>query len=459
MASDLETLIAQVWSPDVRPLAEEAWRCYNAGAIRSCIAATWSAVGADIIGKLVRLADEGDAQAQQFRHKVETAREHGLRPEGVTAMQKIEGALVDEAVKFELIDTIDGRELNRIREDRHLCAHPSLRAAGEAYTPRAEVGRAHLAVALTTLLVHPPTQGKKLIEEFKSYICDPMWAPSALHVQATFHDRTRVATRNSIIKLAAKSAMLELAADGVISPSEHADRMAVALEALAERDRDTVRDAVGHCQEQLQTLDAATQLRVLVRMADHDYFWSAVGQPLADRFQAQLSRPITVVPWEPLPHDVAASLAVVASKQARDRLPALALRFEQLDDHHRRNVMAARAAEYFVPAVIVALQTAGSWRTGEAVGRLLVQHAEYLTVETPQEALCSWHDNNECRQAVEMPGLAVQLFHATAHLGDARFGPFGDFAAKCESTEGRAEYYSYPGLHEVLRRAEGTRRG
>lgn len=459
MVADLEPLIAQVWSPDVRPLAEEAWRCYNGGAIRSCIAATWSAVGADIIGKLVRLADEGDAQAQQFRTRVETARELGLTPAGVTAMQKIEGALVGEAVKFELIDTIDGRELTRIREDRHLCAHPSLRAAGEAYTPRAEVGRAHLAVALTTLLVHPPTQGKKLIEEFKNYICDPMWAPSALHVQATFHDRTRVATRNSIIKLAAKSAMLEPSADGVISPSEHADRMATALQALAERARDTVRDAVGHCQEQLKTLDAATQLRVLVRMADQDYFWSAVDQPLADLFQAQLSRPITVAPWEPLPPDLAAGLAVVASRQARDRLSILATRFDQLDDHHRRNVMAAtRAAEYFVPAVVAALQTAGSWRTGEAVGRLLVQHAEFLTVETLHEGLCSWHDNNQCRQAAEMPGLAVQLFHATAHLGDARFGPFGDFAAKCEATEGRAEYYSYPELHETLRRTKEAHR-
>lgn len=58
MAIDLETLVAQVWSPDVRPLAEEAWRCKNAGAIRASIAATWSAVSADIIVKLVRLADE-----------------------------------------------------------------------------------------------------------------------------------------------------------------------------------------------------------------------------------------------------------------------------------------------------------------------------------------------------------------------------------------------------------------
>lgn len=38
--TDVETLIRQVWSPDIRPLVEEAWRCYNAGAIRACIATT-----------------------------------------------------------------------------------------------------------------------------------------------------------------------------------------------------------------------------------------------------------------------------------------------------------------------------------------------------------------------------------------------------------------------------------
>ncbi|GAA2419678.1 hypothetical protein GCM10010404_92690 [Nonomuraea africana] len=60
---DLESLVAQVWSPEVRPLAEEAWRCYNAGAIRASIAATWTAVTADIITKLVNLADNGDSKA------------------------------------------------------------------------------------------------------------------------------------------------------------------------------------------------------------------------------------------------------------------------------------------------------------------------------------------------------------------------------------------------------------
>ncbi|WP_188189457.1 hypothetical protein [Nonomuraea sp. SYSU D8015] len=156
--ADVESLIGQVWSPDVRPLAEEAWRCYNAGATRACITMTWSAVTADIITKLVRLADDGDGQAVFFRTTLTEAQKKGLTKEGVRAMQAIEASLLEKAVEFELIDSIGSRELERIREDRNLCAHPSLRMLGDVYEPRPEVARGHLAVALTTLLTHPPTQ-------------------------------------------------------------------------------------------------------------------------------------------------------------------------------------------------------------------------------------------------------------------------------------------------------------
>jgi hypothetical protein len=64
-----------------------------------------SAVSADIIVKLVRLADEGDAGAQVFRNAVTDAQDKGLTSGGVSAMQKIEASLVDKAVEFELIDT------------------------------------------------------------------------------------------------------------------------------------------------------------------------------------------------------------------------------------------------------------------------------------------------------------------------------------------------------------------
>lgn len=453
MAADLEMLVAQVWSPDVRPLAEEALRCYNAGAIRSSIAAAWSAVSADIIVKLIRLADEGDKNAEHFRNEVIAAQEKGLSPEGVRAMQKIEASLVDKAVEFELVDAIGKRELDRIREDRHLCAHPSLRMAGEVYNPRPEAARGHLAVALTTLLVHPPTQGGALLDEFKNYICDPLFVPSLPHIQATFHDRVREATRRTIIKVAAKSAMLELDPDGRMPAAAHADRMAIALLAFSERARVTVADAVGEARERLQMLNGSTQLRVLVRMADHDYFWASVDQPLASRFEALLSAPITTGPWEPLAPEIALSRALVGSPYARARLPILVPCFDMLVESHQKIVIAARPSEYFVPKVIEFLKAAGSWRTGEQIGQLLVQHAPFLSVETLEAALTEWYENDQCRVASAMPDLAVQLFHGTAGLGPARAPAFINFIRKCKESEGEGEFYSYPALGATLQRA------
>lgn len=450
LVADVETMIMQVWSSDVRPLAEEAWRCYNSGAIRASIAATWTAVTADIITKLIRLADDGDKMAGPFRTSVLDAQGKGLSKEGVWAMQNIEAGLLEEATKFELIDSIGARELERIREDRNLCVHPSLRTLGEVYTPRPEVARGHLAVALTTLLTHPPTQGGKALEEFTNHICDPLFAPTSAHLQATFFDRIRTATRKTIVTFAAKHALLELDPDGRMPAAEHADRMAAALTAFAERDRELVRTAVAEQRERFQVLGGAAQLRALARLGDQDFFWSAVDEPLATRLRDLVNQPVTADEWEPLSPLSATTFALARSPHARERLPALEQQFMSLTWTHRLSVTAARPDPYFVPAVIRLVQEAPSWRSGEQVGRLLVQYASFLTVETLQAALDAWCNNDQCRRASDMTNLAVSVFHGTAHLGTARTEAFGKFLANVQELEGTDDYYSYPALKEAL---------
>lgn len=239
--TDLENLLTQVWNPDTRPLAEEAWRCYNSGAIRASIAAIWTAITADIITKLIQLADDGESGAVTFRTEVANAQKKSISQDGVRAMQNIEASLLDKAAEFELIDSIGQRELQRIREDRNLCVHPSLRSFSEVYEPRPEVARGHLAVALTTLLIHPSTQGGKV------------------------------------------------------------------LDAL-----------------------------------------------------------------------------MVSSSYARERLPVLEQRFAALPQLHRMKVVAIRPHPYFVPVVLKFIEEAGSWRTGEQAGQLLVQHSPFLNTAPPR---------------------------------------------------------------------------
>lgn len=450
--AELEILIGQVWSPEVRSLAEEAWRCYNAGAIRACIGTTWTAVTADIITKLVRLADGGDGEAVAFRERLVVAQNQGLTQEGIRAMQQIENGLLGEAEKFELIDSISLRELQRVREDRNLCVHPSLRTLDDVYEPRPEVARGHLAVALTTLLIHPPMQGRKAVEEFITHICDQSFIASAPHIQATFFDRVRSAARGNIVKVAAKHALLELDPAGRLAAAEHADRMAAALDALAQRDRELVRTGLARVADRFQVLEGAAQLRAMIRLGAHDYFWEALDQSMVPRLEGLLFARIPKGELEPLTGETAAGIALVRSQFAREWLPSLEDRFAGLPWLQRIAVLVAAIPDpYFVPAVLSTLQEASTFRYGEEAGALLLKHASFLDTADLASSLDIWCTNKQCRQALGMPGTAANLYRATAHLGRARASAFNAFLASVRELEGDDSYYSYLDLEKALR--------
>ncbi|WP_231983215.1 hypothetical protein [Nocardia sp. 852002-20019_SCH5090214] len=453
--ADLETLLARVWSPETRVLAEEAARCYNAGVFRSCIASTWTAVTADIIGKLLVLADDGDPQAVVFRETLRSAQSQGPSREGVRAMQAIEAGLLVNATEFELIDVIDQRELDRLREDRNLCVHPSLRASGEAYAPRPEAARAHLGAALSILLTHPPTQGAKAVEAFQNYTCDPSFVPEIAHIQTVFYDRVRTTARGNIAKLAAKHALREIDPGGRLHPVEYANRAAVVLRAFAERDRSLVESALASQRDLFQHADGEIQRRAVARLGDQDYFWTIVNDPLAGRLQQLLvALSIPDGAWDPLPVEIAECLAVVRSEYARDRMPQLEQRFTGLSELHRMNVVAMAPAPYFVPAIVEFLRKAWNFRTGEQVGQILLQHAAFLSLDELRAALTAWTDNDQCRMASQMPELAASLYRATTHLGVAQPAVFIAFLAKVQSLSAEGDtYYRYPALETALRAA------
>ncbi|MEU8156108.1 hypothetical protein AB0B94_20835 [Micromonospora sp. NPDC048986] len=451
--ADLDTLVNQVWSPETRRLAGEALRCYNTGAFRASIAATWTAVTADIITKLIGLADDGDSTAIPFRTAVTNAQAHGLNREGVKAMQAIEADLLTDAEKFELIDAIDAHELSRIQEDRNLCVHPSLRLHGGTYEPHAEVARGHLVVALTALLTHPPMQGSRALDEFKSYICDSSFSPTPAHLQAAFFDRVRSAAQRRIIQLAAKSALLELDPGGLLPAIEHADRMAVALEAFAARNRALVREAVTGQRDKFRTIDGPAQTRALIRFADEDYFWDLVDEGLANRLQDLVVQVPVSTPGQLTAVQAITTLALVRSPLVRERLPKLEAHFLAHSWWDQMTVAGAHPDRYFAELIPGYLTQAGAWRVGEQVGQLLVKHARFLTLDILSAALTAWVENYQCRTANLMETIAVDLWNQTAHLGPARTEAFQNFLTRAREHEGDTAapgYYTYRALELAL---------
>lgn len=178
----------RVFNPDLRPLVSEAYRCYVSGSARGAIVLTWTAVCADLIAKAQILHEEGESHAKDLVAHVERA-QGSAETEAIPIMLALEKNLLDTAEKLELIDFTQRRQLERIRDDRHLCAHPSIRPLGDLYEPTMEYARAHLAAALEAVLIQPPSQGRKIVDSFLKHVVDPGFVYDTEYLTHTRHAR------------------------------------------------------------------------------------------------------------------------------------------------------------------------------------------------------------------------------------------------------------------------------
>jgi hypothetical protein len=168
--SDLDELILRCRTDVAKSYIEEAVSSYRASVYRACIITTWIAVVFDIIDKLKELAMSGDSQAKLAVKEFE---EYQIKlNKGDNSILKkaleFEGNILELARdKFELLDFHQFTDLNRLRDDRNRCAHPSFQHTGEPYQPSGELARTHLRNAIVDLLQKLPVQGRAALEDLK----------------------------------------------------------------------------------------------------------------------------------------------------------------------------------------------------------------------------------------------------------------------------------------------------
>lgn len=178
--SDLDELVLRCRSEAAKSYITEAVKCYRGGAFRSAIISCWIAIVFDAVDKFRALALSGDAAAKLHVEAFDRARTTADIAASLKFEKGILAACLDE---FELISTIEHLDLERLREDRNRCAHPSMTIDGEAFIPSAELARVHIRSAVEHFLQHPPAQGKyalgRLVAEVDSE-CFPLECEKAL---------------------------------------------------------------------------------------------------------------------------------------------------------------------------------------------------------------------------------------------------------------------------------------
>jgi hypothetical protein len=147
MLADLDELVLRCRDERARSYIAEAVGCYRASAYRSAIVATWIAVCYDIIDKLRELSLAGDKAAEEVLEMLDAAR----RANDLPRTLKLERELIDLARdRFELISHLEHVDLERLREDRNRCAHPSLISDEVKFSASAELARTHIRERLHT---------------------------------------------------------------------------------------------------------------------------------------------------------------------------------------------------------------------------------------------------------------------------------------------------------------------
>ncbi|KUJ71869.1 hypothetical protein AVO41_05270 [Thiomicrospira sp. WB1] len=110
-----------------------------------------------------------DPAAQKYENDL-----NKIQPNDPAAMLAFEKKLLNIACdELQLISTIEKSHLERLKDDRNICAHPTFSDDGSQFSPPAELALAYIIQAANYLLIHPPLKGKVIVQRLFELINEP----------------------------------------------------------------------------------------------------------------------------------------------------------------------------------------------------------------------------------------------------------------------------------------------
>lgn len=405
----IEDLVDAVRDDRSRRYLAEAVHAYHAGALRPAIIAIWVAVALDLVAKIRELADDGDGAARVFVTKIDGAIAGG----NTSALHSIEqGILRTARDQFEMITAREYAELERLHEDRHVCAHPAFVAPDEVFAPSPELVRAHLAAAVDAVLSKPPTPGKRALERFQEEIAGNAFPEDLDELTSYLRDRYlqpgRLSLRTNLATLIVKGCLQPPDGDRRIarrcSLAAHAiDRAAPALltEALA-RVVTRREDGAGLSDTEL--------LGLVGMLGDLTPAWMALPVSSHPKVHSLLRRAAI---------DELAETGVFAMSLPDPAAGIIAERVADagLDRDALATLIAATQAPGLLPRAIMFLCTSVGYRAAEAnMAQLVLPLVQLLDADQLRQILGCIRSNNQLHYAAAMPSLLVNLFQETRRL-------------------------------------------
>jgi hypothetical protein len=438
----LDALVLSVRDTESKRLAHEAVTAYQAGAHRAAILSIWVAVCADIITKLKELATGGDAAALAEVKSLEV----WIKVSDLRNLQQFENGLVELARdKFEMLLPHEATDLLRLREDRHLCAHPAFVSDDALFSPTPELARAHITHAILHLLSRPPVQGKQLIARYDRDLLGGSFPnkPDEIEVvlRQNYLARAKTGSVVSLIKALAKTLV---GADAATYKGKE-EQIALSLAAIG-------RIAPGPFEEQLpplferlgRELDDSKVLSLCRYITPEPRIWDWLGE-------ASQARILAKVDHAPL-GELGAGMRARHIAAVGDRFLA---RLKKEDAKVFENAITKFPCRSFVAEALSLYAGSGDFATANKRGaELLLPHAKYLTVTDVARLNVVIRDNawNQILQANQTATILSQVFDQTRNLLPDS-GPHWAAIADNIVAKKAADDHAYPDFLTELKKA------
>ena len=410
--TDLDELVLTVRDSNSRTYIAEAVHAYRAGLPRAAVILTWTALAYDLISKYRELADQGEPAAVKFATDLDNA----IAAKNVVYLQQTENKLLDLARDpFELIDDRDHAALERLREDRHHCAHPAFTGDSLLFSPLPEQVRAHIVQVVKSVLQHAPLQGKTAFDRLKTDLLQPSFPLQQDQVttflQSRYFGRLKPSLITKLISILTKEIVLQPDVD-LAKVSGNVVRALIAA-------------SVTHAKEYEQIMKS--DLGRFAAAADDEKLWGVLLVAGNDSKVWGLLDNATQIRLENLVRGkvIGSRVNMLAYAFKVPELKAIVeAKFQSLDDTKKETFIQACPLPITVDDAVRIFADSGSYRGAEGRCRgLILTTAALMTPKHIEAVLAAVLDNGQIWDAAEIPDLLVEFFMLTkAHFAETAPG-------------------------------------
>jgi hypothetical protein len=395
---DLDILLTRIREPRSKAYFLDAVKAYKAGALRAALSSAWVAVVYDLISKYRELAALSDAAAVTFLKIWDAATANN----DVRKLLELEATIVSDATaNTQLINRFAETQLLRMREDRHLCAHPAFSTEAQLFEPSPEMVRLHLVNAIELVLSQEPLQGKTIFEQFDLDVQSPGFPSAGFkvheYVEQRYLARIRPQTVRNFGIVLAKSLL-----KGVpLQWRNQRQKIVQSLVAARERAPATWPEISDAITRLIDGLEPPNRVHAIAFLAEFPDFWPALNGSTKTALQETIANidAIQLTDYH--------LLAAVRLPQFRQELLKVitVLTREQL-----RDALAIEALPELWPRALEFYSNSASFRSSESNFRdYIVPYSNMLPSSCHDALLAAIMDNGQNWAAAQTPQLLLGM--------------------------------------------------